>query len=160
MSPACAAITERLDHLDQEVRLIVARWWRAHGLPRVEELDVDQARLVDEYLAWWEPAAPMTSAELLPPPDDRPRVEVPPMHPLAVVHSCQVPYVMPRGRVRYLDYQRELPPGVACVECGWSADLPMPGIADVEARVRRVFGRFALSWGRALVRRLELPEAA
>jgi hypothetical protein len=150
----------RLAELDADTRAIAARFWRAHHLPRADELDHEQTAIVHEWLDWmlhegegWPTREPV---------EIPPLIEYPVMPPAApvehfTIHVCGeviVPY--------WRRYERWLGPHDACEDCGWSPALPLPSLEDTAVRLVEVLGRDdAARWVlRLLVRLRESKEVA
>ncbi len=142
-------LAERIAELPADVRAIAASWWRACGLPRVCDLDADQAALVDEYVSWWDrPLAP-TGPPVLPLPVTGRAPAVPRLHPEARLHECVAPVALADGTFRYRSYGRYLVGPEQCRDCGWSPSLPLPQLEAVVDAIRDYYGGDAVLWWQA-----------
>jgi hypothetical protein len=140
-----------LDRLDGEWRAIAARFWRAHRLPRLDDLSPEQEAVAREWLEWvlhegdgWPQPEPVE----LPPVFDHPVTVPPPMPDDAVLHECG-----PVLRGYGMRYRRWLCPGEECSDCGHDPGLTT--LDEFERRLRACYGDDAGLAARALARRFE-----
>ena len=126
--------------------------WRAHGLPRLEQLSADQVDLVHDWLDWmlhegegW----PTPERVDLPVPGRPPAgVDVPASPPDSVLHARG-------GEVGGygIPYERSLRHTESCPDCGECPSLVSLSVA--ERSLRAMYGPDAVWFGRALARRLD-----